>query len=78
MLLLLQSSTRMAQYDALKDGWNGKVKIFACEGKNGQTKVCVCLCCECPRPIQCHVSVYLVQLSARLLRGTHSCKVATG
>lgn len=68
----------MTLYDALKDGRKWKVKIFAREGEKGQTKVCVCMFCECPRPIQCHVSVYLVQLSACLLRGTHSCKVAAG
>lgn len=77
----------MSRCDASKDGRREEVKISARERKTGQTKECVCECVcdrvavqlsERPGPIQCHVSVYLFQLSARSLRGTHSCKVAAG
>lgn len=86
MPLCLQSFIRMAQCDASEDGRRQKVKISGHEQKNGQTKVsececeCVCVCVQrkCPGTIQCHVSVYLFQLSARSLRDTHSCKVAAG
>lgn len=72
----------MAQYVASIDGRTEEVKISAHERKNGgKKKECVCVALQMSErlgPIQCHVSVYLFQLSACSLRGTHSRKVAAG
>lgn len=73
----------MAQYVASIDGRTEEVKISAHERENGGEKkgVCVCVALQMSErlgPIQCHVSVYLFQLSACSLRGTHSRKVAAG